>query len=330
MAVTLNALTTGVGGLQTTGDSTGIIQLQTNGTATVTVDASGNVGIGTASPASKFEVAGLATFQKGGASGITIGDVSTNSGAVIRMQGTNATYNWQIDNNVSATGLGFTPSTIVGGTTYTTPVLVLTGAGAIGLGSPTNYGTSGQFLKSNGPGAAATWGTAGGGFSNMTVYTSPGTFTTPSTTTQIKVTVVGGGGGAGGPGAGSGGGGGGAAIYVGPVSASTGYTVTVGTGGGQAASGNTSSFGALASATGGSTGSGGNSNGGAGGAGSAGTLQFKGGCGQSCVYNGSGIPTGGGSSYLGGGGVGGGAGGNYGGGASGAASGAGGVVVVEY
>ena len=34
-----------------------------------------------------------------------------------------------------------------------------------------------------------------GGFSNMQVFTSPGTFTTPSTTTKIKVTVVGGGGG---------------------------------------------------------------------------------------------------------------------------------------
>lgn len=56
MAVTLNALTTGVGGLQTTGDTSGAIQLQSNGTATLTVDTSGNVGIGTTSPTYKLNV----------------------------------------------------------------------------------------------------------------------------------------------------------------------------------------------------------------------------------------------------------------------------------
>jgi len=124
-------------------------------------------------------------------------------------------------------------------------------------------GTSGQFLTSGGPGAGVSWTTAAaGGFSNMQAFQSPGTFTTPATTTKIKVTVVGGGGG-GGKG-GGGGGGGGTAIYVGPVSASTPYAVTVGTGGagGSGANpspggtGGTSSFGALASATGGSGGTG--------------------------------------------------------------------------
>ena len=110
------------------------------------------------------------------------------------------------------------------------------------VGSGTNtftklaIGSNNQVLTSNG--TTATWAAAAaGGFSNMQVFTSPGTFTTPASTTKIKVTVVGGGGG-GNPGAGpsnsycgGGGGGGGGAIYVGPVSASTGYAVTVGTGG---------------------------------------------------------------------------------------------------
>jgi hypothetical protein len=207
-------------------------------------------------------------------------------------------------------------------------------------------GTSGQFLTSGGPGAGVSWTTAAaGGFSNMTVFTSPGTFTTPATTTKIKVTVVGGGGaGAGGNSgfAGGGGGGGGGAIYVGPIAASSPFAVTVG-----GASG-TSSFTTLASATGGSGGSSGSGNtGGSGGAGSAGTLQFTGSNGSpgtsgspgNIGYGGSG-----GNSYLGGSGRGGlqingagVAGGNYGGGgggggaASGAAGGgAGGVVIVEY
>jgi hypothetical protein len=208
-------------------------------------------------------------------------------------------------------------------------------------------GTSGQFLTSGGPGAGVSWTTAAaGGFSNMTVFTSPGTFTTPATTTKIKVTVVGGGG-AGGPGGSSnnggagGGGGGGAAIYVGPVAASSPFTVTVGSAGG------TSSFGPLASATGGSVGGTGSpgpnptvgAGGGAGGAGSAGTLQIAGGGGGTgSTGAGSTVPGiggSGGSSLFGGGGRAATAAGNYGGGGGGGTNsaggaGAGGVVIVEF
>ena len=201
-------------------------------------------------------------------------------------------------------------------------------------------GTSGQFLTSGGPGAGVSWTTAAaGGFSNMTVFTSPGTFTTPATTTKIKVTVVGGGGGGGGPtiAARGGGGGGGAAIYVGPVTASTGYAVTVGGAGAiQSGSGGTSSFASLASATGGASGGAPTiQTGGAGGSGSAGTLQFAGGGGGAGegANNAGGA---GGPSYLGGGGAApgnvtpGNPGRNYGGGGSAGAVGAAGVVVVEY
>jgi hypothetical protein len=192
-------------------------------------------------------------------------------------------------------------------------------------------GTSGQFLTSGGPGAGVSWTTAAaGGFSNMQVFTSPGTFTTPSTTTKIKVTVVGGGAGGGPASTSPGGGGGGAAIYVGPVTASTPYAVTVGAAGALNTAGGTSSFGPLASATGGSNSPS------TGGAGSAGTLLVRGGSGSpgfsqavpGSTINVSGI---GGPSILGGGGVGGGpTGGNYGGGGAGGGAGAGGVVVVEF
>jgi hypothetical protein len=52
MASTINASTAGGGGIISTADSSGVLQLQTAGTAAVTVDASQNVGIGTASPSS--------------------------------------------------------------------------------------------------------------------------------------------------------------------------------------------------------------------------------------------------------------------------------------
>jgi len=54
MTATINASTSA--GVVTTADTSGILQLQTNGTAALTVDASQNVGIGTASPASKLTV----------------------------------------------------------------------------------------------------------------------------------------------------------------------------------------------------------------------------------------------------------------------------------
>jgi hypothetical protein len=207
-------------------------------------------------------------------------------------------------------------------------------------------GTSGQFLTSGGPGAGVSWTTAAaGGFSNMQVFTGPGTFTTPATTTKIKVTVVGGGGGGGNCDStfcGTGGGGGGGAIYVGPVTASTGYAVTVGSGGGATSAGGTSSFASLASATGGSGGTTAPNSGNAGGAGSVGTLQFGGGAGASCSNQFSGL---GGNSLFGGsgivrpggGGVAGGVGRSYGGGGAGGANpaaaggaGAAGVVIVEF
>lgn len=195
-------------------------------------------------------------------------------------------------------------------------------------------GTSGQFLTSGGPGAGVSWTTAAaGGFSNMTVFTSPGTFTTPATTTKIKVTVVGGGGGGGGVGApqgGNPGGGAGTAVYVGAVSASTPYAVTVGSGGAASSSGGTSSFTTLASATGGGAGTPTGQQASAG-AGTAGTLLLTGGCLGDCAFGGVGrLPTTSGPTPVTGQ-----AGGNYGGGGAGGyfatgGAGAGGVVIVEF
>ena len=247
-----------------------------------------------------------------------------------------------LQSNIPSTGLTVASGGTGRATLTANNVLLGNGTTAVAFVAP---GTSGNILKSDG----TTWtsaAAAAGGFSNMQVFTSPGTFTTPATTTQIKITVVGGGGSGGGIGpnapTGGGGGGGGAAIYVGPVTASTPYAVTVGAAVSSSApnvtgtTGNTSSFGSLASATGGTGGIFGTSGSVAGGAGSAGTLQFTGSPGSSVVLFTA--PTtriggDGGSSFLGGGGASnpaGSAGGNYGGGGSGGGSGAAGVVVVEY
>jgi hypothetical protein len=52
----IDASTSGAGGIITTADNTGILNLQTAGTTAVTVNASQNVGIGTTSPSAKLQV----------------------------------------------------------------------------------------------------------------------------------------------------------------------------------------------------------------------------------------------------------------------------------
>lgn len=228
--------------------------------------------------------------------------------------------------------------------------------GAAELNVPGN-GTAGQYLASDGDGTM-TWTTlAGGGFSNIQVFTSPGTWTNPGNVEKVKVTVVGGGGGGGRgnspfPGyMGAGGGGGGTAIEVIPFPTGTNVPVTIGGGGGQNASGGTSSFGAYCSASGGGAGAitgspfanGQGASPGNGGVGSGGNLNIKGEGGDTSYSNE--IPGAGGSSSLGGGGKSAAltpgaapSGGAYGGGGAGAyfsrnnsaGSGAAGVVVVEF
>ena len=235
-------------------------------------------------------------------------------------------------------------------TTYTDGQLLIGNTTGNTLTKATLTAGSGISVT-NGSGSITIASTAAGGFTNMQVFTSPGTFTTPSSTTKIKVTVVGGGG-AGGASQSGGAGGGGTAIYVGPVTASTPYAVTIGAGGtytiptGNGSSGSTSSFGSLASATGGSGVNISNIGGGAGGAGSAGTLQFTGGGGSAGIRQATPsfapVQSGGagGSSYFGGGAAAAGyttgnngtayGGGGNGGGNGNGGSGFAGVVIVEY
>lgn len=60
MASTINASTSA--GLVSTADTSGVLQLQTAGTAAVTVDASQNVGIGTSSPAAPLTIQKASSF----------------------------------------------------------------------------------------------------------------------------------------------------------------------------------------------------------------------------------------------------------------------------
>jgi hypothetical protein len=245
---------------------------------------------------------------------------------------------------------------------------------SLGLGSAattdsTDYATAAQgalastALQPTGDGSSLT-GIAGG-FSNMQVFNSPGTFDSTNVA-KAKVTVVAGGGGAGKPYGkflqGGGGGGGGAAIKIVDLTGVNSVAVTRGNPGSagtqhylQAGSGGTSSFGAYCSATGGTGAQGGSTTyaygqAGKGGNGSGGDLNIMGGGGGTAYDYSPSMPAGngggaaGGNSLFAGGGAAGSepgrpvtvnatAGTNGGGGgcnAANAMAGGAGVVIVEY
>ena len=98
----INASTSGAGGVITTADNTGILNIQTAGTNAVTVDASQNVGIGRTSGGYKLEVndtsllsqnAGSTTGSVGVALAIdskTSGAYATGQGSALQFQITNS------------------------------------------------------------------------------------------------------------------------------------------------------------------------------------------------------------------------------------------------
>jgi hypothetical protein len=192
----------------------------------------------------------------------------------------------------------------------------------------------------------------GGRYQSIQVFTSSGSFTVPAGVTKLRVRVVGGGGSGGGSTASLAGAGGGSGAYAeGVVTVTPGQVITVTVGAGGAGNsgasgsiGGTSSFGAFASATGGSGGAtngGGSAPGGApGSASGSGFILIAGANGQDGYANtGSGMGAnsvfGGAGRAGGGGGVGGTAPGAGGGGAytlvtAVGGAGAAGIVIVEY
>ena len=140
--------------------STGLL---TNG---IWQDASNNIGIGGSPSGSyKLEVTGTAkvsstllvsgastlssTLQVGGttSSTITIGDaVGSATDSNIRLRTGSTKYAWLIASQNNVAGFEITPSTAVGGTTFSTPALTILPTGNVGIGTT----SPGQLLEVNG------------------------------------------------------------------------------------------------------------------------------------------------------------------------------------
>lgn len=129
MATTINASASS--GLITTADTSTILQLQTAGTTALTVDASANVGIGTASPAQKLNVSGsgsvygLITNTGTGPSNLFLGagngqtqiisrDATTGAVPTVFLQGTTESMRILSTGNILSLAGGSTTATGTG------------------------------------------------------------------------------------------------------------------------------------------------------------------------------------------------------------------------
>jgi hypothetical protein len=111
----------------------------TNSTEQMRITSAGNVGIGTSSPSYRLQLVNSASSTV-----IGIDNAGDNSGAGTAFLGSNTNKNWFIGNQYNVNGgLEFTRSTANGGSTFTTPDVVITPTGEFLIGGLTTY-ISGQ------------------------------------------------------------------------------------------------------------------------------------------------------------------------------------------
>jgi len=173
-------------GLQIAPDNSGSLQLQTNGTTTaLTIDTSQNVGIGTASPAAKLNVAtgsstltqNIVTIKGGGSSGSFSGlSVQSNSGDEIF--------------NVNNLSYNVTMGTVAGSLLVGQTTNPATGTVVIKIPNPSGNGVNAQMASNTG--TAYPWSNynASGTYVGGMTSTSSATGFPTSSDKRLKKNIV--------------------------------------------------------------------------------------------------------------------------------------------
>jgi hypothetical protein len=127
MTTTLNASTAGAGGFIATGDNSGSLALQTNGTTTMTLNTSGNVGIGTTSPNNR-----LSLKTTGGGCWLQTEDSVNTSGSNVNLFGSYG------DGSAAVYTSGANPITF---TTNNSERMRILSGGSVYIGTTTGLGS---------------------------------------------------------------------------------------------------------------------------------------------------------------------------------------------
>ena len=160
MASQINASNSGFGGVVTSGDSSGILQLQTASTTAVTVDASQNVGIGTTSPSALG--AGRTSVNINGTTDglLWLGSNGTYTGYV---QGTSTAFN--VVGNSATLALVATGANVITASTNSSERMRIDSSGNVLVGT-TTVGRQNANATTISPANAIIWtmhsGTASG------------------------------------------------------------------------------------------------------------------------------------------------------------------------
>ena len=162
MASTINAKTTGVGGIDASGDASGVLALQTGGTTAVTIDASQNVGIGTSSPTGKLHT------LVSGANFLNV--QSTTNLAALQLQSATGvgTYIISSSNGIESSRITTDPTGVIAfsNTASTVERMRIDSSGNVGIGTIPNAGLlTGNKFEIN----AGALGTTAGNISAATI-----------------------------------------------------------------------------------------------------------------------------------------------------------------
>ena len=136
MASTINGTSTGSGGLVSTGDDSGILNIQTNETTAITVDASQNVGIGTSTINGRLNISGSP-----GSTSFQINAGGTLSGA---------RRNWGISAEKYVAGALTIEVGASEGANPSVAVATFDSSGNLLVGTTTNYGSARTSINNSG------------------------------------------------------------------------------------------------------------------------------------------------------------------------------------